>query len=169
MYLLCLNSTFRTDIWGSRDRWIYKYLCNECLLLLKLRVRIELMARCIRLIQHYVINLVCEWFSPGTPGSVTKKTRPHDIAEILMKVALNTITPPRIDMRWGYKSREVMKSVAYRSRPQFKGGKFDRRTNTRMTIKKRRFDTKYVRSNVTKNKNVIIRILLLRLKHSHMN
>jgi hypothetical protein len=30
------------------------------------------------------------WFSPGTPASSTTKTVRHDIAEILLKVALNT-------------------------------------------------------------------------------
>ena len=30
------------------------------------------------------------WFSPGTPTSSTTKTRRHDIAEILLNVALNT-------------------------------------------------------------------------------
>jgi hypothetical protein len=30
------------------------------------------------------------WFSPGTPASSTTKTDHHDIAEILLKVALNT-------------------------------------------------------------------------------
>ena len=30
------------------------------------------------------------WFSPGTPGSSTTKTGRHDIAEILLNVALNT-------------------------------------------------------------------------------
>jgi len=40
---------------------------------------------------------VCQWlvtdqsFSPGTPVSSTNKTDRHDIAEILLKVALNTI------------------------------------------------------------------------------
>jgi len=32
------------------------------------------------------------WFSPGTSVSSTKKTDRQDIAEILLKVALNTIT-----------------------------------------------------------------------------
>jgi hypothetical protein len=32
------------------------------------------------------------WFSPGTPNSSTNKTDQHDIIEILLKVALNTIT-----------------------------------------------------------------------------
>ena len=31
------------------------------------------------------------WFSPGTPASSTTKTGRHDIAEILLKVALNSI------------------------------------------------------------------------------
>jgi hypothetical protein len=31
------------------------------------------------------------WFSPGTPASSTIKTGRHDIAEILLKVAVNTI------------------------------------------------------------------------------
>jgi hypothetical protein len=31
------------------------------------------------------------WFSPGTPASSTTKTGRHDIAEALLKVALNTI------------------------------------------------------------------------------
>ena len=35
------------------------------------------------------------WFSPGTPVSSTSKTDRHDITEILLKVALNTITLTR--------------------------------------------------------------------------
>ena len=31
------------------------------------------------------------WFSPGTPASSNTKTGRHDITEILLKVALNTI------------------------------------------------------------------------------
>jgi hypothetical protein len=31
------------------------------------------------------------WFSPGSPASSTTKTGHHDIADILLKVALNTI------------------------------------------------------------------------------
>jgi hypothetical protein len=33
-------------------------------------------------------------FSSGTPVSSTNKIGRHDIAEILLKVALNTIAPP---------------------------------------------------------------------------
>jgi hypothetical protein len=32
-----------------------------------------------------------QWFSPGTPVSSTTKTGRHEITEILLKVALNTI------------------------------------------------------------------------------
>jgi hypothetical protein len=48
-------------------------------------------------IQHYVIQ-ACQWlttgwwFSPGTPVSSMKKIDHHDITEILLKVALITIT-----------------------------------------------------------------------------
>ena len=34
-----------------------------------------------------------QWFSLGTPVSLTNKTDHHDITEILMKVALSTINP----------------------------------------------------------------------------
>jgi hypothetical protein len=34
-----------------------------------------------------------QWFSPGPPVSSINKTDRHDITEILLKVALNTIKP----------------------------------------------------------------------------
>jgi hypothetical protein len=37
---------------------------------------------------------ICQWFSPGTPASSTTKTSRLDIAEILLKVAVNTINQP---------------------------------------------------------------------------
>ena len=37
-----------------------------------------------------------QWLSPGTPASSTTKTGCHDIAEILLKVALNTINHQHI-------------------------------------------------------------------------
>ena len=36
------------------------------------------------------------WFSPGTPVSSTNKTDHHDIAEILVKVALKIIRKPSL-------------------------------------------------------------------------
>jgi hypothetical protein len=56
--------------------WIYNYLCNRYLSPLMLWVRLA----------------TGWWFSPGTLVSSTSKTDSHDISEILLKVALNTIT-----------------------------------------------------------------------------
>ena len=62
----------------------------------KLWVRILLMASSRYSIQHYMI--VChwlatgQWFSLSNPVFFTNKTDRHDIIEILLKVALNTIT-----------------------------------------------------------------------------
>jgi hypothetical protein len=45
---------------------------------------------------YLILLLLCFatglWFSPGIPVSGTNKTARHDIAEILLKVVLNTIT-----------------------------------------------------------------------------
>ena len=40
------------------------------------------------------------WFSPGTPYSSTTKTGRHDIAEILLKVVLNTINQIKSLVLW---------------------------------------------------------------------
>ena len=48
-------------------------------------------------VSHYMISLSVtsgQWFSPDTLVSSTNKTDIHDIIEILLKVALNTITLP---------------------------------------------------------------------------
>jgi hypothetical protein len=47
---------------------------------------------CTRLASDKVYLLLAHgrWFSPGTSASSTTKTGRHDIAEILLKVALNT-------------------------------------------------------------------------------
>jgi hypothetical protein len=39
---------------------------------------------------YQLLALLGRWFSPGTPASSTTKTGCHDIAEILLKVGLNT-------------------------------------------------------------------------------
>jgi len=50
---------------------------------------------CIRLAaasdKVYQLTAHGRWLSPGNPASSTTKTGRHDIAEILLKVALNTI------------------------------------------------------------------------------
>ena len=46
-----------------------------------------------RLYSLDLVNIEVLWFSTGTPFSSTNKTDRHNITEILLKVALNTITP----------------------------------------------------------------------------
>jgi hypothetical protein len=73
----------------SYGRWIYNYLCNQCLSSLMLWVRISIRARCTTL-----CDKICQWLATGrwfSPVSSTNKTDRHDITEILLKVALNTI------------------------------------------------------------------------------
>jgi hypothetical protein len=50
----------------------------------------KLQKRCTQLASDNVYQLLAHgrWFSPGTPASSTTKTGRHDIAEILLKVAL---------------------------------------------------------------------------------
>jgi hypothetical protein len=74
--------------------WIYNYLCNQCLSPIKLWV----WTRSWRgVLDTTLCDEVCQWlatgwwFSLGTSVSSTDKTDRHDITEILLKVALNTI------------------------------------------------------------------------------
>jgi len=95
--LLTLLSIFISICEGSSWPWsygslIYNYPCNQCLSPLMLWVRISIRARCTTLC-HIVYQRLAtgRWFSPGPPVSSTNKTDSHDITEILLKVALNTI------------------------------------------------------------------------------
>jgi hypothetical protein len=77
----------------SHSSCFYNYRCNQYLSPLMLWARISIRARCTTL-----CNKVCQWlakvwwFFPGPPVSSTNKGGCHDIAEILLKVALTTIT-----------------------------------------------------------------------------
>jgi hypothetical protein len=74
----------------SCGSWAYNYLCNQCLSPLKLWWRGVLdITLCDKVCQWLA---TVRWFSSGTSVSFTNKTDWHDIAEILLKVALNTIT-----------------------------------------------------------------------------
>jgi hypothetical protein len=48
--------------------------------------------------QVYQLLAHGRWFSPGTPASSTTKTGRHEIAEILLKVALNTKNQNQIEL-----------------------------------------------------------------------
>ena len=80
----------------------YSIPYNQCLSPLMLWVGISIRARCTTLCDKFVSDLrqVSGFlrvlrFSPGTPVSSTNKTDCHDITEILLKVALNTINQPK--------------------------------------------------------------------------
>jgi hypothetical protein len=74
----------------SLGRWIYNYLCNQCLSPLKLWVRIPLGRG---VLDTILCDKVCQWlvtarwFFLGTPVSSTNKTDCHNITEVLLKVA----------------------------------------------------------------------------------
>ena len=73
---------------------INNYLCNQCISPLTLWIRISLMrgvldtTLCDKVYQWLAAG---RWFSPDTPVSSTNETDCHDITEILLEVALNTI------------------------------------------------------------------------------
>ena len=43
-----------------------------------------------------------QWFSPGTPVSSTNKTDHHNITEILLRVALNTINKTKPNLKYDF-------------------------------------------------------------------
>ena len=91
----------------SYSSWIHNYLCNQCLSPIKLWVWILLRWG---ILDTTLCDKVCQWrttghwFSPDTPVSSTNKTNRHDMAEILLKVALNStiFTLPLLWFSWFY-------------------------------------------------------------------
>jgi len=79
----------------SYGTWIYNYLCNQYLSPQRLWVWTPLRRG---VLDTTLCDKVCQWlaaggvFFPGTPVSSTNKIDRHDITEILLKAALNTIT-----------------------------------------------------------------------------
>jgi hypothetical protein len=72
----------------SNGNWIYNYLCNQCPSPIKWRVRIPLMARCTR--YNILYDKVSQWLAAGWWFPPSIKLTTNDIAEILLKVVLNT-------------------------------------------------------------------------------
>ena len=93
--VLKIDGILTSWLW-SYGSWIYNYNGNQCLTPLKLWVRNPIRWS---VLDITLCDIVCQWleigrwFSIGTPVSSTNKTESRDIAEILLKVALNTITP----------------------------------------------------------------------------
>ena len=76
----------------GRDRMIY-YLTNLCLSP-QMWVRISIRSRCTTLCDKVRQWLSTgRWFSPGPPVYSANKTDSHNIAKILLRVALNTVKP----------------------------------------------------------------------------
>ena len=88
---ICLVQTFSVFVTDSSliiGSWIYSYMCKQCLSPLRLWIRTLFMARCTR------YNIMCSSLSMTCDRSVvssTNKTDRHNIIEILLNVALNTI------------------------------------------------------------------------------
>jgi hypothetical protein len=72
----------------DKNSWIYNYLCN-----LPITTRVVSSNPFLwgGVLHTTLCDKVCQWLASGTPVSSTNKTDHHDIAEILLKVALNTI------------------------------------------------------------------------------
>jgi hypothetical protein len=90
------NLSFFSFFFIWRGGWlyllVYNNLCKQCLSPLMLWVPISIRARCTTLCDEVCQWLATgQWFSPGPPVSSTNKTDRHNIAEILLKLALNTI------------------------------------------------------------------------------
>ena len=79
-------------LWSwSYGSWIYNYLCNQCLY----HWNCEFEPCSWRsVLDTMLCDKVSQWLATGrwfTPVSSTNKSDHHDAAEILLKVALNTI------------------------------------------------------------------------------
>ena len=93
-FFLCCSLILRGRLGSNHDSWIYHYLCNQCPSPLTLWVW-----TCSRrdVLDTTLCDKVRQWlttvqgFSSGTAVSSTNKTNHHDIAEILLKMASNTI------------------------------------------------------------------------------
>ena len=88
--ILSLFFSFYHSLIGNRGlSWSWMYLCNQRLSSLTLWVRIPLRWG---VLDTTLCDKDFQWFSPDALVSSTNETDHHDITEILLKVALNTIT-----------------------------------------------------------------------------
>ena len=78
---------------SEKKKWFWRLLIYQVL-----QVQTKIEHRSLQgVLDTTLCDKVCQglatgrWFSPGIPVSFTNKTDRHDITEILLKVALNTI------------------------------------------------------------------------------
>ena len=88
--LIGKDSIYRTKVIVRKPVWtpaIHNHIIRP-------RLETGVLKGCTRLAaamdKDYQLLAHGRWFSPGTPASSTTKTGRHDIAEILLKVTLNT-------------------------------------------------------------------------------
>jgi hypothetical protein len=96
IYVISIIYTLKGLSWlWSYGSWIYNYICNQCLSPLTLWVQILFRWS---ILDPTLCDKVCQWlvagrwFSLDTLVSSTNKTDCYNITEILLKVALNTIS-----------------------------------------------------------------------------
>jgi len=84
------------------DSWIYNYLCLSPLTLwTPMPLRRGVLDTTLR-DQFFLWLTTSQWYSPCTPVSSTNKIYHHNITEILLKVALNTINQPTAAHVWNF-------------------------------------------------------------------
>ena len=109
----------------TNTAWVHAQLCN-------------LQKGCTRLAaasdKVYQLLAHDRWFSPGSPNSSTTKTGRHDITEILLKVALNTIKQTSSIVDISYKKFEGTRGlvVIRRKNNTITNRKKDSRTTTKV-------------------------------------
>ena len=106
---------YLSELWSwSYGSWIYNYLCLSPLMLwvrIPLRWGVLDTTLCDKVCQWLAIG---RWFSSGTPVSSTNKIDRHDIAEILLKVALNTTTPKPLSHQYLLKYKILRKCIIHK-------------------------------------------------------
>jgi hypothetical protein len=97
-FIISVSSFINSDHCGH-DRMVVRST-TICIISAYHHLSCEFEPRLWQGILNTLCDKVCQWlaagqrFSPGTPVSSTNKTDRHNITEILMKVALNTINQP---------------------------------------------------------------------------
>jgi hypothetical protein len=90
---VCIVASYHTVYMGtslpwSYGSWIYSAYHHWCCEWVRISIRARCTTLCDKFCQWHATD---RWLYPGHPVSSTNKTDRHDITEILLKVALNTI------------------------------------------------------------------------------
>ena len=148
MYVVQISKKGPSSPW-SYGSWFHNYLCNRCLSPRVLWVRLPLRARCTRYnIMWSSLSGTCSR-SVVFSGSSTNKTDRHDITEILLKVALNTIIPKNPNQR-----QHVLNGI-YRTFLEYYGSNGYDFIEKHWTTDKRRPDATWRQDQVMQTKSFL--------------